>query len=170
MCRLCEDAELGQGGVSITSRPAHRLAGLRWAGTFAEAASGAIHPRIEAVKRFSQSRTAIWKSPIVGLTSNLGANGFDYFIGVATDVGEIAPPGFDHLQLAGMNFATTFHRNDSGDVATQYARLRDWVMASRYQLADTDFSQREEYPHEVDLSQSPVLRLMLPVALRDPSE
>lgn len=187
MCLLCGDA--AHNGIALTHRPAQLLGGLWWRGTFAEArlpkpdrdvinATGAKeservagglplhiypHPSLEALKSFSDSRSAIWKGPIVALAQNLDCDHFAYFVGIAMEDGTSLPAGFETLELPEMAFASSWHGPDDGDVPAHYARMSAWLQTSGHRRATSGFAQREEYPHDVDLSLPPALRLLLPV-------
>lgn len=161
MCQLCaEIASFGQDRISVTNRPAHRLAGLRWTGILKRSDRQALHPHIEAVKHFSDSRAAAWKSPIVVMTSGTQQ---DCFVGIAVERDEALPGDFESLYVPEMNFASSWHGHDQGDVAEHYARMLEWLSGGGYRLDNTSFCCREEFPHDIELSPSPAFRLMLPL-------
>ena len=162
MCELCADVARSH-AVSISERPRQLLAGMWWRGSFAEAAAGAIHPVIAAVRDFSAGRSVMWKSPIVGLTRNGRGDGFEYFVGIAVENGESLPAGFVYLDVPEMVVASSWHGPDHGDVVTHYGRMIEWLQGSGYRRGGAPYDQREEYPHDVDPAAAPSLRLMLPV-------
>lgn len=163
MCLMCGDAGATRHGISLTERPPHVLGGAWWRGTFGQAATGALHPLIEAVRDFSEARDAVWKSPIVGLSMNQRADGFDYFAGVAVEDGDILPSAFVRLAVPEMVFASSWHGAEDGEVIAHYGAMVEWLKLDGHVLDATFCNQREEYPHDVDFARASALRLMLPI-------
>lgn len=166
MCRLCEDAEFGPGKITIVSRPAHQLAGVRWNGQRQGADQGAIASALDRVRDFSNRRADVWKSPIVGLANNLNADKYSCFVGVFADDDEQIPREFELVRVEEMDFAALSLGHQGCDIGEQYSRLRAWVDDGEYDIADVGYVLREEYAHEVDFQDTQPLRLMLPVVLR----
>ena len=166
MCLLCGE-DVARHDVALSERPAQRLHGLVWAGSYEEAASsGAIGRMIGRVRDHSQNRSALWKSPIVGLSWNDAGEGrLRYFAGFAPEDGEAAPEGYETVEVPEMMFASSWHGADDGDVVAHYGRIVEWVNDRNISRDTRHFDQREEYPADVELSGSPTLRLLLPVAL-----
>jgi predicted transcriptional regulator YdeE len=168
MCLACGDATAfaGQHGISLTERPAHRLCGVTWDGTHAEAEAGAIRDLIAQVKEWSDRRTALWKSPIVGISWNDRPDGFRTFVGIAPDPGETVPDGFSVLEFPEMRFAGSWHGQGDGDVVAHYGRMIEWLGAQGHVRDTSLLHHREEYPNDIDLSKPPSLRLLMPLAGR----
>lgn len=163
MCLLCGDAGATRHGISLTERPAHVLGGAWWSGSFAEADAGALHPLIGAMRDFSAARAAVWKSPIVGLSVNRRADGFDYFAGIAVEEDEVLPSGFVRMAVPEMVFASSWHGAGDGEVAAHYGAMAEWLEGEGRARNTAFCDRREEFPHDVDLSGTPTLRLMLPI-------
>lgn len=161
MCDRC--GVMGAHGISTSERPAHRLAGRLWEGSNAQAAAGAIHPLIEEMKRASARRSALWRSPIVGITWNDRPGGFRYFVGIAIEDGEAAEPGMEILDLPEMTFASSWHGADDGNVVEHYLRMIEWISDEGLRRDFSIFHQREEYPSDFDPAGPPALRLLMPV-------
>lgn len=164
MCLLCAEPGFGAQGVSITFRPPHRLIGLDWDGSHAEAAAGATHDVIREVQTFSNGRESLWKGPLVGISRNHRPDGFSYFVGISAEEGEDAPAGFRALELPGMRFAVAWHGASDGEVVDHYLGMIEWIRQNGERWDKSHLHHREEYPAEIDLTQPPTLRLMLPVA------
>ena len=164
MCLLCAEPGFGAQGISVTFRPSHRLVGLDWEGSHAEAARGATHDLIRQVQRFSDQRASLWKGPLVGISWNDRPDGFRYFIGISVDEGEEAPRRFRALDLPDMRLAVSWHGASDGEVVDHYLRMIDWIREGGERWDKTHLHHREEYPADIDLAQPPALRLMLPVA------
>lgn len=163
MCLLCAEPGFGAQGVSVTFRPQHRLIGLDWEGSHAEAARGATHDVIREVQKFSERRESVWKGPLVGISRNHHPDGFSYFVGISADEGEGAPAGFRPLELPGMRLAVSWHGEAAGEVVDHYLRMVEWIRQNGERWDKSCLHHREEYPAEIDLSRQPALRLMLPV-------
>jgi len=161
MCELCADGARSH-AVSISYRPGQRLGGLRWSGGFADAASGALREVIGAVRDFSATRDALWKSPIVALSKSV-EDRLDYFAGISCENHETLPAGFTSLDVPEMAVASSWHGPEDGEVVEHYGRMDEWLRGSGYRRLYTPFDQREEYPHDVDLDGPPALRLLLPI-------
>lgn len=161
MCFLCGGS--GSHAVSINERPAVRLAGLHWSGTYEEASAGALVEILQAVQEFSAGRSSVWTSPIIGLTRNVGENGFGYFAGIAMDDGEVAPPVFAVLDVPAMKVATSWHSGEDGSVVAHYGQMLEWLRGSGYARDRSTYDHREEYPHDADFKAEPTLRLLLPI-------
>lgn len=161
MCLMCGDATLDH-AFALVERPAHRLTGRLWSGTFEEAAAGALHPLIADMKDLSARTSDLWKSPIVGLTWNDRPDGFRYFVGIETE-DESATAGFDRLDVPEMRCASWWHGPESGTVVDSYGRLMRGLAEAGIERDQSFCDQREEYPADIDLEKPPALRLLLPV-------
>ena len=161
MCDRCGEPGLGAHGVSIMERPAQRLVGLMWEGTFDEARSGALHRLMERIKQFSDAQAGLWKSPIVGISWNDRPDGFRHFVGISSE--DPVPDGMAALDLPDMRLAGSWHGEGDGEVVDHLVGMVAWLRESGLPHDRSVFDQREEYPPDVDLSRPPALRLMLPV-------
>jgi predicted transcriptional regulator YdeE len=164
MCGLCNEASMAGQGIVLTERPAHRLCGRYWEGSYGEAARGAIHSVIRDVQAFAAQREGGWRSPIVGLSWNDRPDGFRYFVGIALDERGSPPRGFSSLALPEMTLASSWHGAGDGDVVAHYVRMIDWVKAENLVWDKRHVHHREEYPHDVDLTHPPALRLLIPAS------
>jgi predicted transcriptional regulator YdeE len=160
MCMMCGNP--GAHLYSVASRPAHRLVGKFWEGTFAEAATGALHPLIEEMKEVSALHERFWRSPIVGLTWIDRPDGFRYFVGFALE-GSDLPEGCSAVEVPEMEYADIWHGPGDGSVVENYRAMMEWMAGMGLRHETSVFHQREEYSPDVDLSAPPSLRLMLPV-------
>lgn len=161
MCLMCGDASFAH-AFQIVKRPDHRLTGRFWAGSFDEAAAGALRPLIAEMMALSERSTDSWKSPIVGLTWLDRPGGFRYFAGIET-ADEDAGAGFERLDVPEMYCASLWHGPDAGTVADSYMRLMGDLAEAGIERDRAFCDQREEYPPTVDLDAQPALRLLLPV-------
>lgn len=149
----------------IVERPAQRIAGSFWEGTFIEAADGAVRRLIAEMQEHHLRLHPKDHPTLVGLSWNDRPDGFRYLVGFVSQIEEATRhPG--HVDLPPMHFASGLHHPDDGDVFAHYQRMFDWI-ASEGMAADTSrLHYREEYdPGFVSLSLSS-LRLMVPVTPR----
>ena len=165
MCLLCGDASGRAHSVSLTERPEHSLGGLAWHGSHADAQAGAIRALIRMVKTFADDRKALWRSPIVGLSSDHRDDRFRYFVGVAVEPDETLPDGFERRHLVAGTYAGSWHGPGDGAVPEHYGRMIEWLVGSGWRWDRSVTQHREEYPpdHDPDAT-APSLRLLLPVA------
>ncbi|WP_047144847.1 GyrI-like domain-containing protein [Aquamicrobium sp. LC103] len=163
---MCGDVSAARHGFGLSERPAQVLTGLTWEGTY-EAAAGALHSMIERVKAYSDAQPGVWKSPIVGISWNDRPEGFRYFAGVSAGEGEMSPAeeadGFGRISLPEMRFASSWHGPRDGDVVPHYGRMIEWMREEGLARDASLMHQREEYPHDIDLTLPPTLRIMMPV-------
>lgn len=159
MCDRCGEPGLTRHGFSITERPAHRLIGVNWEGTYEDAARGALHPLLARMQALSAERGGLWRSPIVGLSWNGEDGRLRYFAGIAED-GE-AKDGLETLDIPDMELASAWHGPEDGDVIGHYVGMVGWMRETGLTRDHAVFDQREEYPPDADLSGPPVLRIML---------
>lgn len=165
MCLACGDGTAAGRlhAIALTERPAHALSGITWEGTYVEAAAGATVAIVERVKAWSAARTALWKSPIVGISWSNRPDGFCYFAGLAPEPDEAVPDGFSRLDLPEMRFASSWHGEGDGDVPSHYGRVVEWIGEQGFAWDKSRFHLREEYPNDVDLMRAPSLRLLVPL-------
>ena len=162
MCDRCGEPGLAAHGVSISERPAQRLVGVMWEGSFAEAADGALKQVMARAKALSDAQAGLWKSPLVTLSWSADGQRLRHFAGIDMD-GDM-PEGFDAVDLPPMRFATSWHGADDGEVIDHYAGMIGWLRENALRHDRAVLDQREEYPPDADLAGPPALRLMLPIA------
>ena len=146
----------------IVERPAQRIAGSFWEGTFGEAADGAVRRLIAEMQGHHQHLHPGDHAALVGLSWNDRPDGFRYLVGYVADKAETTiHPG--HVDLPAMRFVTALHHPESGDAFAHYQRMFDWMAAEGHAADTTVLHYREEYdPGFVSLSLSS-LRLMVPI-------
>lgn len=165
MCALCDEIGGLGGGVGLSDRPPHRLAGLAWEGTRAAAANRAVHPLFARVRAFADGReSGLWRSPIVSLSLDERADGARYLVAVAIGSGEAVPAGMTVMDMPETTYASAWHHPEDGDVAARYRTMADMVREAGLAWDRSRLFRREEYPPDFDPSQPFSLRLMLPVA------
>ncbi|WEX76601.1 GyrI-like domain-containing protein [Sinorhizobium numidicum] len=146
----------------IAQRPAQRITGHLWEGTFMEAADGAIHRLIAETQEHRRRTHPRDHSTLIGLSWNVHPEGFSYLLGyVGEDCQTFAQP--EHMDLPAMRFATTMHRPETGDVFVQYKKMYDWIAAEGYTLDTTRLHYREEYEPGFVSPSASSLRLMVPI-------
>ncbi|HWK66978.1 MAG TPA: AraC family transcriptional regulator [Rhizobiaceae bacterium] len=146
------------------ARPSEQLRGIFWEGTYAQAAAGALHPLIEAVKTWQRADADPLASAITGISWNDRPDGFRFFAG--TNAGAIHSTihdGRQVLSLPAMRLASIWHGPEDGDVVQHYGAMLEWIERSGEKRDTSILHHREEYPSDIDLAAPPVLRLMLPL-------
>lgn len=162
MCQWCGAPAGVLDGFSVVERPAQRLTGRVWEGTYSEAAGGALHPVLAQVQAEGtgdgkQAGAAFWAGPITGISWNDRPDGFRYFVGL-----EGGGPG-QTLELPAMRFATAWHDAGDGEVVDHYQLMLAWIEREGLSWDKSRMHHREEYPLHADFSAPAVLRLMVPV-------
>lgn len=146
----------------IVQRPAQRIAGAFWEGTFGEAADGAVRRLVAQMQERHRRLHPKDHAPLVGISWNDRPDGFRYLVGYVADKAEATShPG--HVDLPQMRFVTALHHPGSGDVFAHYQKMFDWIAAEGHGVDTALLHYREEYePGYVSLSLSS-LRLMVPI-------
>ncbi|KOF21198.1 hypothetical protein AC244_07490 [Ensifer adhaerens] len=146
----------------IVERPAQRIAGSFWEGTFGEAADGAVRRLIAAMQEHHLRLHPKEHPTLVGLSWNDRPDGFRYLVGFVSQTAEATShPGY--VDLPAMRFVSAMHHPDDGDAFAHYQRMFDWIAAEGLAVDTSALHFREEYePGFVSLSLSS-LRLMVPI-------
>lgn len=146
----------------IVERPAQRIAGSFWEGTFGEAADGAVRRLIAAMQEHHLRLHPKDHPTLVGLSWNVRPDGFRYLVGFVSQTAEATShPGY--VDLPAMRFVSAMHHPDDGDAFAHYQRMFDWIAAEGLAVDTSALHYREEYqPGFVSLSLSS-LRLMVPI-------
>jgi len=160
MCDRCGEPGIGQHVVAMSERPAQRLVGRHWQGSYAAARAGALRTVMDDIRAFAGRQSGLFRSPVVALTWNDAGERFRHFVGIAA---EHAAAGFDEIELPGMLFATSWHGPEDGDVAAHYGAIMVQMRADGLAHDRAVFDHREEYPPDADPEGPPALRLMVPV-------
>ncbi|PDT54327.1 MULTISPECIES: GyrI-like domain-containing protein [Sinorhizobium] len=146
----------------IAERPAQRVTGRLWDGTFIEAADGAIHRLIAETQEHRRRTHPRDHAALIGLSWNVRPEGFTYLLGYAGEDHEtFAAP--DHMDLPAMRFATTMHHPEGGDVFVQYRKMFEWIAAAGHFVDQTHLHYREEYAPGFVSPSASSLRLMVPI-------
>lgn len=151
-----------EANYEIAERPAQRITGRLWEGTFVEAADGAIHRLIAETQEHRRLTHPRDHSALIGLSWDVRPDGFRYLVGyVGDDRTTFVRPG--HVDLPPMRFATTMHHPEGGDVFVQYQKMCDWIAAEGYAVDTSHLHYREEYEAGFVSPLASSLRLMVPI-------
>ncbi|OHV81270.1 GyrI-like domain-containing protein [Ensifer sp. LCM 4579] len=146
----------------IAERPAQRITGRLWEGTFVEAADGAIHRLIAEAQEHRRRNYPTDRSALIGLAWDITPDAFRYLVGYAgEDHKTFNEP--EHLDLPAMRFVTTMHRPEDGDVFVQYRKMFDWIDAAGYAPDSSRLHYREEYEAGFISPAASSLRMMVPI-------
>jgi len=171
MCALCDEMGGLGGGVGLSDRPSHRLAGFLWKGARTEVDGGALHPLFARVRAFSDGReSGLWRSPIVCLYFDECVDRLRCLVAAAIEPGEAVPAGMSVMDMPEMTFASIWHLPEDGAVAAHCGRIVEAIREAGLAWDRSRLFRREEYPPDFDPSQPLSMRLMLPVAREIPAE
>ncbi|MDK1490020.1 GyrI-like domain-containing protein [Sinorhizobium sp. 7-81] len=146
----------------IVQRPAQRITGHLWEGTFVEAADGAVRRLIAETQEHRRRAYPHDHSALIGLSWNDRSDGFRYLVGyVGEDDRTFTQP--QHVDLPAMRLATTIHRPESSDVFVDYRKMLDWIAAEGHVVDTTHLHYREEYEAGFVSPSTSSLRLMVPI-------
>jgi hypothetical protein len=161
VCQWCAPPTLAADEFGLTERPAQRLVGISWEGSYAEARQGATRRLLAEVQDFALGLNDPWVGPLVALSWNDRPEGGRFFAGVETAAGG---KGMSGVECTAMRFVTGWHAPKHGDVPDHYERMLWWMGANGHRWDKQLLHHREEYPLHADLAAEPELRLLLPVA------
>lgn len=150
-------------GIELVDRPAQRLWGLMWEGTYAQAAAKGVHDVIRAMKAARQTLPVDPHADLIGISWNDRPDGFRYLVAVAVDgIAAPVPADLVELWLPAMRLASLWH--DAGDAHQAYLDMFEWIASHGQRREASVCHHREEYPVDFDLGAGAPLRLMTPVS------
>lgn len=147
----------------FVERPAQRLWGLVWEGTYDEAAAKGVHGVFRAMTEARKGLPVATDADLIGIAWNDRPDGFRYLVAVAVDetAGPV-PAWLTEVRLPAMRLASLWH--DAGEPTQAYFAMFDWIARQGMRRDVSVADHREEYPHDFDLAAGVPLRLMTPVA------
>jgi predicted transcriptional regulator YdeE len=151
--------------VKVHNKKAFRAIGVKWTGTFEQAAKGEIkifHKNF--LEKKNQIQNSIQRDKVVGLSYHINENGFTYFLVLEVENASSVPEGMEAISVPEFTFASTEYKGTQ--VHEAYTGLYTWIKENGYSLNQSDLEHLEEYPGsynpETDV---PELKLHIPINL-----
>ena len=121
MCMMCGNpAHL----YTLATRPAHRLVGRYWEGSYEEAAAGALHPLIGEMKELSARHERFWLGIAPEGTRKPVERWKSGFWRIASEAGVPVLCASFHYPERRIHIGPVFEL--SGDMDADIARMREW--------------------------------------------
>lgn len=117
--------------VKFTTKQTIHIVGFMWRGTFEEAATGAIHPIIQKMKkRMSIMKNIVHPNQLYGISYHDIPNGFTYYAAVEVkDTSEI-PENMHIITIPEGVFASLHH--SGSDIMKSYQLMEDAIIDHGY--------------------------------------
>lgn len=121
--------------AKILSKQAFYAVGMKWEGTFQEAAEGEIRKLMELFKGRIQEIPNVKQSDmILGFTEDLTPHGFTYYVTVETMDGEnMIPENMTQLSIPTLTYAVCEHKRGM-NVEQTYEDLAKWYTSQGFEL------------------------------------
>ncbi|AFC29482.1 transcription activator effector binding protein [Paenibacillus mucilaginosus 3016] len=140
--------------AQVIQKPAFRAVGLRWEGTFAEAAAGGIRLVQQELRgRLGEIAGQVNPEQLLGLSyhAHPEAEGFVHYAVLETVPGAGIPEGMLEISVPTLAYAECGHAKGQ-DIQETYRLIYEWISEQGYVLnKDTELTHYEVYP----VSQNP---------------
>ena len=149
--------------TKIVNKEAFKAVGVKWIGTFEQAAKGEIkdfHKKFLNSK--NQIKSAVNPENIIGLSYHITEQGFTYYLALEVEEGTAIPDGMEMISVPACTFATTEYKGAA--VHEAYTALYTWIKEHGYTLGHGDLEHLEEYPGSFDpVTDVPELKIHIPI-------
>lgn len=150
-----------------SERPAFEVIGLKWSGTFAEAASGAVRDlQAELQKRAGEIEGAEAPDELLGLSYEASPEGFEHYAGLRVRPGSAVPAGMVKRFVPAQRYAECAHSPEEA-IEASYHRIYDWIAQNGAEAdAVEGLTHFEIYPFKQDpYAENPSFRILIPVKI-----
>ncbi|MBT2660050.1 GyrI-like domain-containing protein [Bacillus sp. ISL-45] len=149
--------------AKVVKKEAFKAIGVKWVGTFEQAAKGEIkvfHKKFLNSK--NQIKYAVNPENIIGLSYDNTENGFTYYLALEVEEGTAIPEGMEIISVPACTYATTEYKGAA--VSEAYTGLYTWIKQNEYTLRQSDLEHLEEYPGSFDpVTDVPELKIHIPI-------
>ncbi|RKL66269.1 AraC family transcriptional regulator [Salipaludibacillus neizhouensis] len=153
--------------ITVVSKEAFQAVGLKWEGTFEEAAAGGIrHVQEEMHRRLKEISHIVDSKTLLGLSydANLGELGFTHYAVVEVKGAENIPAEMVSVTVPSLSYATSEHQKDQ-NIEYSYQNLYKWIKDQGLKTNnDTHLTHLEKYPLSQDpYTLDPAFTMMIPI-------
>lgn len=150
--------------VKVIQKPAFQAVGMKWEGTFEQANAGEIrHVMKRMQKRAGEIKHKRNEETLLGISFDVGPDGFTYYVAFEVERVEEIPQGMEHVQVPAMTYASCSH--DQGEQVEQsYRNIYRWLEEQGYEPNRDGVEHLEAYPIEQDpLHDKPYFQINIPI-------
>ena len=149
----------------IVKRSKFTAVGVKWVGTFEQAAKGEIKVfHKEFLKRKAEIKSAENPENIIGLSYHITENGFTYYLALEVEDASTIPEGMEAITVPSYTFASTEYKGT--EVHEAYTGLYTWIKQNGYTLSQSNLEHLEEYPGSFDpVTDVPELKIHIPITV-----
>ncbi|MGJ9383080.1 GyrI-like domain-containing protein [Salipaludibacillus sp. CF4.18] len=153
--------------ITVVSKEAFLAVGLKWEGTFEEAAAGEIHHvQKEMHQRLKEISHIVDSKTLLGLSyhANPGELGFTHYAVVEVKGTENIPAEMVSVSVPSLSYATCEHRKDQ-NIEHSYQNLYKWIEDRGLKTNNsTHLTHLEIYPLSQDpYKVDPEFTMMIPI-------
>ncbi|GIP22119.1 GyrI-like domain-containing protein [Paenibacillus sp. J22TS3] len=149
---------------SIIIKEGFQVVGLKWTGTFAEAAAGEIRKvHNEMHQRLGEIEHVLDPDKLLGLSYQNIPGGFTHYAAVLVDRAEEIPEGMEAVTVPASAYARYEHAKGQ-DISESYSRIYAWIEGQGYKPNVGEYTHLEEYPMQQDpFTPDPEFVIMIPI-------
>ncbi|MET3700134.1 predicted transcriptional regulator YdeE [Bacillus oleivorans] len=149
--------------IKVEPRNAFNGIGVKWSGTYEQAAKGEIRTiQQEFRNRIDQIKNLVNPNIITGLSYHNDANGFTYYLIAEAESLDFIPEGMEGISVPSYTFVTSSYQGEQ--VHEAYSYLHRWIEQNGFTLNQDELFYLEEYPVKYNpLTDPPRLKIHIPV-------
>jgi predicted transcriptional regulator YdeE len=151
--------------TAVVAIPAFRAVGLKWEGTFDQAAAGGIRAIQKQMKeRLGEIAHVLHPEQLLGLSYHVQPGGFTHYSVVEVATVEDVPEGMVEVTVPALTYAVYEHRKGQ-NIEGSYRNLYAWIAAQGKKARTDDVTHVEQYAMEQDPETSdPEFTILIPLA------
>ncbi|RNB92412.1 AraC family transcriptional regulator [Brevibacillus fluminis] len=148
----------------LENKPSFTVAGIKWEGTFEEAAAGGIRDVMQQVKKQAQVVTGGNEPDIhLGLSYHREPGRFIHLSAIQIEDGGQLPEGWETVTVEPTTYAVVAHQKGD-DIEQSYRTLYAWIEEQGYVRSTDGLTHLEEYPFGQDpYDNQPAFTILIPV-------
>lgn len=149
--------------TKIVNKEAFKAIGVKWIGTFEQAAKGEIKSFHKGfLERKNEIKSAVNTENILGLSFHINENGFTYYLALEVEDTTIIPEEMELITVPAYTYASTEYKGTA--VHEAYTALYAWIKKNGYSLSKGELEHLEEYPGSFNpLQDAPELKINIPI-------
>ncbi|GAE44483.1 BH2119-like protein [Mesobacillus boroniphilus JCM 21738] len=149
--------------TKIINKEAFKAIGVKWIGTFEQAAKGEIKSFHKGfLERKNEIKSAVNPENIIGLSYHINENGFTYYLALEVEDTTVIPEKMELITVSAYAFASTEYKGKA--VQEAYTGLYAWIKQNGYSLKQSELEHLEEYPGSFNpLKDTPELKINIPI-------
>lgn len=153
--------------ISLTAKDSFQAIGIKWEGTFADAAAGGIRAVQQIMKdRLSEIKDILHPETLLGLSYHAfpGGETFCHYSAVEVKSAQHIPNGMEVISVPSLTYAACKHHKGQS-ITESYNNMYRWIQLHQYTQNNPDgLTHFEKYPMIQDpYDTDPEFEIMIPV-------